>query len=108
MLFVQNLIHRGKHRLSVEQAEWRNGERELPDRPHHQRAPPFPAVTGLQYVDETTEAGRRWLITGGASLWAGFSLGDCQREMNRIGPEAFLLESQHEVEADNPNALLTG
>jgi phage terminase large subunit-like protein len=44
---------------------------------------------------------------GRTILWAGFSLDVVENEINTVGPDAFELESQHEVDTDIPGALLT-
>lgn len=106
ILFVQNLIHDGSiaHRLSKPSGT--SGAADyLADR---QVSGPFPAIEGLTYAAETQADGTtRWRITGGMSLWNGYDLAICEDELNRAGPSAFELESQHEIDADNPGALLT-
>jgi len=68
---------------------------------------PYPAVDGLKYEPVTDGDKTRWQITMGESLWDGFTLAVCADELNRVGPTAYLIESQHEVDTDNPLALLS-
>ena len=68
---------------------------------------PFPSVEGLKYTSEEVDDVFRWRITAGRSLWQGFDLSVCEEEINRVGPTSYRRESQHDVDADNPDALLT-
>lgn len=68
---------------------------------HFRRAHP------LHWRTRKTRRGEwRWVITSGTSPWTGFDLRLCEDEINRDGPQAFDLESQHEVDADRPGSLL--
>lgn len=100
VLFCQNLLKRGSiaHELNVSPAD--GGAKYLTRRII---SGPHPAVEGLDYELKDGE----WIITKGKSLWKGFSLADCQAELNIWGPSAYEKESQHNVDADNPSALLT-
>lgn len=105
ILFCQNLIHPDSiaHRLSK-----RTGERGAADYLANRIiSGPHPAVEDLKYAFHVEGDAIQWHITDGRSLWEGWSLADCKQEINREGPTAFRLESQHDIEADNPNALLT-
>lgn len=106
VLFVQNVIHEGSiaHRLSKP-----SGQPGAADYlALRQISGPFPAVDGLAYTPEPQPDGStRWRITAGTSLWTGYDLPLCEEEINRAGPSAFELESQHAIDADNPLALLT-
>lgn len=106
VLFCQNLIHTDSiaHRLS--KTPGKEGAADY--LANRIVSGPYKAVDGLKYryeVDEET-SGITWVITEGVSLWEGFSLDVCQAEINLEGPSAYELESQHEVDIDNPNALL--
>lgn len=107
VLFVQNLIHPDSiaHRLSLPSGA-PGAAGYLADR---MVSGPFPAVKGLAYEPEPQpeDGTTRWRITAGASLWAGFDLAVCAAELNRAGPAAFELESQHVIDADNPASLLS-
>lgn len=105
-LFVQNLIFSGSiaHRLSKKPG----GEGAADYLANRFISGPYPAVEGLQYEYQVQEdSSIRWVITAGRSLWNGFTLEVCEAEINREGPTAFELESQHEIDTDNPLALLT-
>ncbi len=90
-LFVQNLIH----------------EEGIVARLHDGRADFLhdrdvsilePAVRGLQYEKVDRGDGRKlYRITGGEPTWEGQSLETCERQINRWGLDAFLVEAQHEV-----------
>jgi len=105
VLFVQNLIHADSIASKLAKSP---GEAEaagyLMDRII---SGPFPAIEELEYEARQVADGMRWIITEGRSIWRGFSLDTCEREINRVGPTSYLLESQHEVDTDNPNALLS-
>ncbi len=63
---------------------------------------PHPAVKALRteaYVD--SEGRDRTRITGGSPTWSGFSLGDAQDEIDRIGIRSFMLEMQHDLRAQS-------
>lgn len=105
VLFVQNLIHPDSiaHRLSK-----RPGQEGAADYLTNRFiSGPFPAVEGLRYEFRENGDELRWHITNGRSLWQGWEIEDCEAEINREGPTAFELESQHAIDTDNPNALLT-
>jgi hypothetical protein len=105
VLFTQNLIHSNSIASRLAQPPGTQGAANyLMDRTI---SGPFVAVDGLQYEAQQLSDRVRWVITGGASNWLGFDLGTCEDELNRVGPTAYLLESQHEVDTDNPNALLS-
>lgn len=57
-----------------------------------------PAVRGLEYRQEQTESGLRYVITAGDATWSGQSREVCQGQINDWGLTAFLREAQHEVE----------
>lgn len=106
VLFAQNLIHHDSiaHRLS-----------KLPNEPggadyltNRIISGPYPAVEDLQYeFQQQDDDSYRWVITGGKSLWEGFTIEVCENELNRSGPTSYEIESQHEIDTDDPNALLT-
>jgi hypothetical protein len=107
VLFVQNVIHLDSiaHRLSR-----RPGQEGAADYlAGRVVSGPFPAVEGLkyEYAPEDEHDAHPWKVTAGRSLWEGFGLEVCQAEINREGPTAFELESQHRVDVDSPNALLS-
>lgn len=68
---------------------------------------PFAAVEGLEYEQRQNGDVFRWVITGGRSLWNGYDLDVCEDEINRVGPDAYLRESQNDVDGDEPNALMS-
>lgn len=105
-LFAQNVIHDDSiaHRLSREPGQ--PGAADF--LANRIISGPHPAVEGLEYDFTYDDNGvLRWVITNGRSLWNGFTLEICENELNDEGPTAFALERQHEVDTDNPNALLT-
>lgn len=60
---------------------------------------PFPAIEGLEWtweIDPQTKV-RVPYITAGRATWEGQNLEKCQREIERVGPSAFLKEYQHQV-----------
>lgn len=66
---------------------------------------PHPAVRDLRLTsDVDTSTGRtRWYIGGGTSTWpAGRSIPDLQSELDKVGPEAFKTEYQHDLKAASP------
>jgi len=105
VLFVQNLIHSDSiaSKLAREPGE-ADAAGYLMNRII---SGPFPAVEGLEYEAQRVGDTMCWTITAGRSLWRGFSIEICAAEINRVGPTSYLLESQHEVDTDNPNALLS-
>jgi hypothetical protein len=106
VLFLQNLIHSQSIATMLSKLPNEDGAAQfLTDRII---SGPYKAVEGLSYeMQQTGEGLFRWVITAGRSLWAGFSIEVCENEINTVGPASFELESQHEVDADDPNALLT-
>lgn len=106
VLFLQNLIHSGSIATMLSKQPNEEGAAQfLTDRII---SGPYKAVDNLSYEMQKTDEGIfRWKITGGRSLWKGFSIAVCEDEINTVGPVSFELESQHEVDADDPNALLT-
>jgi len=48
----------------------------------------------------------RWQRAG-TPVWEGFDIDVCEAEINRDGPTSFEVESQHNIDADDPDALLT-
>lgn len=106
VLFVQNLIHDGSIAVRLSKASGQPGAADY--LANRQISGPFPAIDGMAYAPETQPDGStRWRITAGQSLWDGYDLALCEDELNRAGPTAFELESQHAIDADNPAALLT-
>jgi len=106
ILFVQNIIHAGSiaHRLS-KRPDDEGAADYLADRII---SGPYQAVDGLAY--EFVEVGEgffEWHITSGRSLWEGFTIATCEAEITTYGPTSFELESQHEIDTDDPNALLS-
>lgn len=105
ILFVQNLIHRDSiAAMLATPADQPGAATFLMDRVV---SGPFPAVRGLAYEARQAGDAIRWHITAGDPLWQGFGLSVCEDEINRMGPSAYEVESQHNVDADNPDALLT-
>jgi hypothetical protein len=105
VLFCQNIIHDGSiaHELSLQPGNEGAADyltERIVSGPHK-------AVGGLDY--ELTKDGEkiRWKIIAGTSNWKGFDLAVCEDEINRVGPNAFEVESQHDTAADDPNALLS-
>jgi len=68
---------------------------------------PHKAVDGLDYKLTKDGDKIRWVVTAGQALWKGFNTKVCEDEINRVGPNAFEVESQHDIDADDPSALLT-
>jgi hypothetical protein len=54
---------------------------------------PFPALRNFAFQRE----GAAYVITAGEPTWSGQTVADCQRELNRIGPAAFIAECQQEI-----------
>lgn len=106
VLFVQNLIHDGSIASRLISPSGEPGAADyLADRIV---SGPYPAVEDLAY--EYMELGSglwRWKVLGGRSLWEGFTLEAVEEELNRVGPAAFELESQHAVHADLEGAMLS-
>lgn len=106
VMFVQNLIHNDSiaHRLSKPLGE-KGAADYLANRII---SGPHKAIEGLKYkYDKGKDGLLQWVITAGKSLWKGFTLAICQQEINRGGPTAFKVESQHDVDSDDPLALLS-
>jgi hypothetical protein len=105
VIFMQNLIHSNSIASRLAKAPGSAGAADyLMER---LISGPFPAVEGLKYELQPSGNVYRWAITGGRSLWAGFDLAICQAELNRVGPTAYERESQHDVNNDDPNALMS-
>lgn len=105
VLFVQNLIHADSIASKLARRPGTDGAAGY--LMNRFVSGPFAAVEGLQYEQQHLGDLYRWAITGGRSLWQGFDLAFCEEELNRVGPTSYRRESQHEVDADNPDALLT-
>lgn len=105
VLFVQNLIHKNSiaRKLSRSPNE-ANAATYLMKR---RVSGPYKAMEGLQYEHMYDGDMWWWKITAGKSLWEGFTEDLCENEINLSGPHAFLRESQHEVDGDAKDALLT-
>lgn len=106
VLFVQNLIHHDSiaHRLS----KLPNEDGAADYLTNRIISGPYPAVEDLEYEFKRQDDGSyRWVITNGRSLWRGFTIEVCENELNRSGPTSYEIESQHEIDTDDPNALLT-
>lgn len=58
---------------------------------------PIPAVKGLVYEVRHNEEGNYCEIMQGESLWPGITRDDWQGTLNRVGPEAFKAEYQHDM-----------
>lgn len=104
VLFVQNLIHPNSiaSRLAKKPNE-PGAAQYLLDRIV---SGPFKAVDGLQYELQQEGDLFRWKISG-ESQWDGFTLDMCETELNSVGPNAYLLESQNEVDVDAEHALMS-
>ena len=106
VLFVQNLIHEDSiaHQLSKRPGEEGAADyltKRIVSGPHE-------AVKDLEYaLVNLSDGGIQWEITGGVSKWLGYSREICEEEINRYGPTSFEVESQHNIDADNPDALLS-
>lgn len=104
-LFAQNLIHGNSIANRLAKAPNKEGAA------HYMMnrivSGPFKAVEGLKYVQRQTGDLWEWVITEGESLWDGYSLDICQREINRFGPHSFIRELQNDVDNDDPNALMS-
>jgi hypothetical protein len=102
VLFVQNLIHSDSIAstladTSASGADWLAGR--IVSGPH-------PAVKGLQYEIQPTDQGAiKTIITAGEATWEGQDLTVSQHQINTWGISAFLTESQHELDRENPSAL---
>lgn len=106
VLFVQNLIHENSIAHMLSKRPGTDGAADF--LANRIISGPHPAMEGLQYEYQAdAEEGRHWVITAGRSLWRGFDVAVCQEEINRAGPTSFELESQHEVDTADPQALLT-
>lgn len=105
VLFVQNLIGADSIATMLATPAASGGAGFMTDRVV---SGPFPAVEGLEYeLREQPDGTYRWCITAGTPLWAGFEEDVCEAELNRVGPTSFESEYQHNIEADNPHALMT-
>lgn len=58
---------------------------------------PIPAVRGLVYEVRQSDEGPYSEITQGESNWPGISVVDWNATLNRVGPEAFKAEYQHDM-----------
>lgn len=85
ILFIQNLVHDDSLMAQVldGRADFLGGA--VISGPH-------PAIAGLTYTGDGVGA----VITGGVATWAGQSLADCQRFIQKWGLDAFLAECQHQ------------
>ena len=105
VVFAQSLIMRGSlaHELSIPVGVTKHGVAGASYLTNRIISGPYEAVRGLEYelIDHA------WRITKGESLWAGVTIEDCEQELNTVGPVAYETEYQHNITADNPNALLT-
>lgn len=106
VLFLQNLIHRDSIATKLSR---KPGEKDAADwLVNRIVSGPHQAVAGLKYEMKVSSNGRiKWKITKGTSLWKGWTNKDCEAELTRYGPRSFESESQHNIDADNPNALLS-
>lgn len=104
-LFAQNLIHANSIANKLSKAPNKEGAA------HYMMnrivSGPFQAVEGLKYVQRQTGDLWEWIITAGISLWKGYDLDICQREINRFGPTSFNRELQNDVDGDVAGALMT-
>jgi hypothetical protein len=84
ILFIQNLVHDGSLMAQVldGRADFLGGA--VISGPH-------PAITGL----EVAGSGATATIVAGEATWAGQSVADCQRFIQKWGLDAFLSECQH-------------
>lgn len=105
VLFVQNLIHSNSIATKLSKAPNKEGAAHyLMTR---QVSGPYKAVEGLKYAQVQVGDVWKWKITEGESLWEGFTKDLCENEINLYGPNAFERESQHDIDGDNENALLS-
>ncbi len=103
VLFAQNLIYADSIASALaKRADQPGAAQFLPDRII---SGPFVAVENLTYEQVQTGDVFRWKLKG-KSLWNGYDLSVCENEFNRVGPAAYLRESQNEVDGDAENALL--
>ena len=104
VLFVQNLIHADSIASQLIKSPGSQGAADF----LMQRllSGPFPAVENFDYELQQDDDLYRWKITSGLSHWSGFDLSVCETELNRYGPQSFMLESQHDVDSDSEQALL--
>jgi hypothetical protein len=105
VLFVQNLIH--AESIAAELAKPPNEQGAATYLTDRIIDGPHKAVENLEYEMQEDGEKFRWIITNGEALWNGFDIEVCEDEINKVGPDSFELESQHNIEADNPMALLT-
>lgn len=66
----------------------------------------IPAFEGdFKYEERETEKGLRFFITSGTPTWPdGFGVKEAEKELNEIGPVAFMSECQHDVTAVREDA----
>lgn len=104
-LFAQNLIHANSIANKLGKAPNQEGAA------HYMMnrivSGPFMAVEGLKYAQRQTGDLWEWVITAGESLWQGYDLTICERELNRFGPTSFNRELQNDVDGDVTGALMT-
>ena len=105
VLFCQNLIHDGSIAHELSQIPGNIGAADYLT--NRIVSGPHKAVEELDYTLEADGDKIHWHITSGVSNWKGFGLDVCEAEMNRVGPNSFDVESQHNIDADSPNALLS-
>ena len=105
VLFVQNIIH--AESIAAELSKPPGSEGAANYLTNRIVSGPFPAVQDLDYKLLPDGELFRWRITEGRSLWQGFDIAACEDELNRVGPESYESESQHNVDADDPNALMS-
>lgn len=69
-------------------------------------ARPIPAVNGLVYEIRQSDEGPWCEVTQGESAWPGITVNDWQGTLNRVGPEAFKAEYQHNLEVNLEERVL--
>lgn len=104
ILFCQNMIHANSIIAQLAKRPDEDGAAQWLTERHI--SGPHPAVEGLHYEMRQDGDKLRWVITSGKSLWRGFDIETCENEINTVGPDSYELEYQHNVDADNPLALL--
>lgn len=67
---------------------------------------PIPAVKGLVYEIRQADEGPYTVITQGESLWPGITIKDWEDTMNRVSPEAFNAEYQHDMTVTQEQRVL--
>jgi hypothetical protein len=105
VLFVQNLIH--PNSIASRLAKTPDKEGAAQYLMTRIVSGPYKAVDDLRYEREQVAGLWRWRITAGVSLWHGFDISICEDEINRVGPKAYIRESQNEVDGDAENALMS-